>query len=272
MAANDSDEQISNTLRALFQDDGGDKIVAFIQGMADLERRRKFYTLARQALPDRTDAKRNLDEAILIARAGIAEGLRQADLARARSDTVEAGECIDFANRLSYNLAADLAECWPGDDTLRERRHFEAGLRAAYDCILWRQELGKPPDRRAMAHWVAGMHHLSLGNLVEAVFGFEAALGLALQAIAAPATKPDGYIRPGGDFGVILYYGYRGIARHLLGTGSGMRQFEHACGAFEGTIRTAEDEEAAEDGKFGLDQLRWVGLKFMGVGVSGAPQ
>ncbi|TMQ60593.1 MAG: hypothetical protein E6K76_00950 [Candidatus Eisenbacteria bacterium] len=271
MTPKDEDERALDQLSTLFEEGGAGRVVSFIQGTADPEQRRKLHGLVRRALPERSDAKRSLDDVIRIARVGIAEGLRQAELARARSDTDEARECIDFANRLSYNLAADLAECWPGDDSLRERRHFEAGLRAAYDCIVWRQELGKPPDRRGMAYWAAGMHQLSLGNLVEALSGFEAALGLALQAVAAPATKPDGYIRPGGDFGVILYYGYRGIGRHLLGEASGMRQFEHALAAFEETVGS-QDEEAAEDAKFGLDQLRWVGLRFMGAGVGAGPQ
>src|SRR2546426_7005913 len=220
MAAEDPDQPHKERIRALFSEGGGDKVVASIQGVLDPGLRRKLYTLARQVLPDRKTKERRFDDVIRIARAGIAEGLRQAELARARSDAEEARECIDFANRLSYNLAADLAECWPGDEARRERHHLEAGLRAAYDCVVWRQELGKPPDRRAMAHWAAGMHQLSLGNLVEALCAFEAAFGLALEG-AADADggdgKPGAYVKPNGDFGVILYYGYAGIARRKLG-------------------------------------------------------
>jgi hypothetical protein len=274
MAGDDMDLPHRNKLRSALEEGGSAKVVAFIQGTADPELRRKLYTLAKQVLPERSDAKRRFDDVIRIARAGIAEGLRQAELARARSDADEARECLDFANRVSYNLAADLAECWPGDEARRERRHLEAGLRAAYDCIVWRQELGKPPDRRAMAHWAAGMHQLSLGNLVEALFGFEAALGLALQAAAAspttPELKPEAHVKPGGDFGVILYYGYAGIARHLIGDASGSRQFEQACAAFEGTTRASKDEEALEDAGFGLDQLRWVERKLVGTGTAAA--
>lgn len=274
MAGDDLDQTHRNKLRSVLEEGGGAKVVAFIQGTPDPELRRKLYTLARQVLPERSDAKRGFDDVIRIARAGIAEGLRQAELARATSHTHEARECIDFANRVSYNLAADLAECWPGDEARRERRHLEAGLRAAYDCIVWRQELGKPPDRRAMAHWAAGMHQLSLGNLVEALFGFEAALGLALQAAAAspttPELKPEAHVKPGGDFGVILYYGYVGIARHLIGDASGSRQFEQACAAFEGTTRASKDEETLEDAAFGLDQLRWVERKLVGTGTAAA--
>ncbi|HEY3156102.1 MAG TPA: hypothetical protein VGK76_05680, partial [Candidatus Eisenbacteria bacterium] len=115
---------------------------------------------------------------------------------------------------------------------------------------------------------------LSLGNLVEALFGFEAALGLALQAAAAspttPELKPEAHVKPGGDFGVILYYGYVGIARHLIGDASGSRQFEQACAAFEGTTRASKDEETLEDAAFGLDQLRWVERKLVGTGTAAA--
>jgi hypothetical protein len=281
MAAEDPDQPLKDQLRSILEESGGGSVVAFVQGTLDPVQRRNLYTLARLSFPDRKSPVRRFDDLIRIARAGIVEGLRQADQARARGDADEARECIDFANRLSYNLSADLAESWPGDEAPRERRHFEAGLRAAYDCIVWRQELGKPPERRAMAHWVAGMHQLSLGNPIEALCAFEASFGLALQgAVAAktaagggapaPDAKPDAFVKANGDFGVILYYGYAGIARHLLGDAAGTRQFEQACSAFAGTLKTPGDKEAAEDAKFGLDQLRWVERKFVGAGAGAA--
>src|SRR3954471_1721058 len=158
MTVEDPDEPHRQALRQVHAEGGADRVVAFIQGTADPALRRKLYSLSRQILPDRASTGRSFDDVIRIARTGIAEYLRQAELARAREDAAEAQECIDGANKLSYNLAADLAACWPGDEAPRERRHFESGLRAAYDCVVWRQELNKPPDRRAMAHWVAGMH------------------------------------------------------------------------------------------------------------------
>jgi hypothetical protein len=275
MAAEDPDQPHRDKLRSLLDEGGGDQVVAFIQGTADPELRRKLYSVARHALPDRKSKERRFDDLIRIARAGVAEGLRQAELARARSDAEDARQCIDFANRLSYNLAADLAECWPGDEAPRDRRHFEAGLRAAYDCIVWRQELGKPPDRRGMAHWAAGMHQLSLGNIVESLCEFEASFGLALQAAASSSggvdQEPESYVKPGGDFAVILYYGYAGIARHLLGDEAGTRQFEAACLAFKGTLASAADKEAVGDAQFGLDQLLWVERKFVSAGAGAAP-
>jgi hypothetical protein len=271
MASDDADEQHRHKLRSVLEEGGADRVVAFIQGTPGPELRRRLYMLARHVLPDRETGDRRFDDVIRIARAGIAEALRQAELARGRSDADEARECIDLANKLSYNLSADLADCWPGDKAPRERRHFEAGLRAAYDCVVWREELGKPPDRRAMAHWAAGMHQLSLENVVEALCAFEAAFGLALETAAAGGaeedTRPEDYVKANGDFGVILYYGYAGIARHLLGDETGTRQYEQACAAFTGTLKNPKDKEVAEDAQFGIDQLRWVESKSSGAGV-----
>ena len=275
MAADDQDQQHKETLRAAHAEGGASKVVAIIQGTEDPALRRRLYALARQALPDRRSATRPFEDLIRIARSGIAECLRQAELARGRGEAEEAKECIDAANRLSYNLSADLAACWPGDEAPRERVHFEAGLRAGYDCVVWRQELGKPPDRRAMAHWVVGMHQLSLGNDIEALCAFEAAFGLALEAATANDGghdgKPEAYVVANGDFGVILYFGYAGLARHRLGDEAGARQLEQAYEAFQGTLRNPKDAEAAEDAQFGLDQLRYVEMKYP-AGVASAAQ
>jgi len=269
MATEEQDQKHMDILGRVYREGGADKVVAFIQGTADPADRRTLYMLARRVMPDRTAQVRRFDDVIRIARAGIAETLRQAELARARESAEEAKECIDHANKLSYNLSADLAACWPGDEAPRERHHFETGLRAAYDCVVWRQELGKPPDRRAMAHWAAGVHQHSLGNEVEALCAFEAAFGLALEAAAAGDPthdgKPEAYVKQNGDFGVILYFGYAGIARQILGDEAGTRQFVQACAAFEETLQSPKDAEAAEDARFGLDQLRWVEAKCAGV-------
>ena len=266
MAVDDRDEEHRRKLREVHAEGGADKVVAFIQGTPDPALRRKLYSLSRQILPDRKATGRSFDGMIRMARSGVAECLRQAELARAREDAAEAQECIDTANKLSYNLAADLAACWPGDETPRERHHFESGLRAAYDCVVWRQELNKPPDRRAMAHWVAGMHQLSLGNEIEALCAFEAAFGLALEAAAVADQgeegKPEAYVKANADFGIVLYFGYAGIARQRLGDEAGARQLEQACAAFEETVRNPKDAEAAEDAQFGLDQLRYVERKY----------
>jgi hypothetical protein len=77
-------------------------------------------------------------------------------------------------------------------------------------------------------------------------------------------------VKQNGDFSVILYYGYAGIARHLLGDESGTRQYEQACAAFTETLRNPKDKEGAEDAQFGIDQLRWVEAKFSDAGAGAA--
>jgi len=269
MIANDLSEEHRAKLQSVLEEGGAPRVVAYIQSNRDAELRRTLYSLARRAFPEREGHGRKFDDLIFIARAGITESLRQAALARAKLDHELATECTDSANRLSYNLSADLADCWPGDENPRERRHLEAGFRAACDCIVWRQELGKPPDRRAMAYWAAGMHQLSLGNAVEALGWFETAAGLAAKAVAGESS--DGasdvtadYVKPGGDFGVILYHGYAGLARHILGSSEGIHQYKRACLSFQGTINNFKDPEMIEDAKFGLEQLRWVERKLTG--------
>src|SRR5436309_12768628 len=121
MAAEDPDQPLKDKLRSALEEGGGGSVVAFIQGTPEPEQRRKLYTLARLSFPDRKSADPRFDDLIRVARAGIVEGLRQAELARARGDTDEARECSDFANRLPYKLSADPAGCWPRDDAARQR-------------------------------------------------------------------------------------------------------------------------------------------------------
>ena len=165
----------------------------------------------------------------------------------------------EHANILMFNLSAELAECWPDDERAREQRHFEIGLRLAEDCIRIRRELGKPPERRALAFWAAGMHQLSLGNRWEAVGAFETAAGLAVEQVSGTARSR---IAPGGDFAAILYEGYAGIARLTLGDNCGRARYNRAIEAFEGTASKFEGQ-VKDDSQFGLDQLRVVEHKFL---------
>jgi hypothetical protein len=109
-----------------------------------------------------------------------------------------------------------------------------------------------------MGYWAAGMHHLSLGHLAEAWGGFSTAERLARGD--AKGGHGSG-VTPGGDFGVILYHGYAGIARWMMGDDEGRRDYERACRAFEETY--TRDAERKEDAQFGLEQLRWVEKKFI---------
>ncbi|MGH7681261.1 MAG: hypothetical protein ACRENN_04665, partial [Candidatus Eiseniibacteriota bacterium] len=235
---------------------GAAEVIRVIDAIEDPETRRTIYAVAQKRFGKREWAERNFDALVEIVTEGIGDTLQQALVA---ADGEEAWKLTDFANRLSYNLSADLAECWPGDQAPRERQHFEAGLRAAEDCIRWRRELGKPPDRRAMAYWAAGMHQLSLSNLHEARGAFETASGLARLAVVGTGRDE---VKAGSDFGVLLYAGYLGIVRAMIGEAEGRAQYEAAGEAFDATAAAAEGEEK-EDAVFGAEQLRWVARKFL---------
>ncbi len=251
----DLEERRWEELKAAMERGGAPEVVRYIDAIADPETRRTVYAIAQKKFGNREWAGRDFDALVEVVTAGIGETLRQA---LETEDGETAWKLTDFANRLSYNLSADLAECWPADDAPRERRHFEAGLRAAEDCVRWRRELGKTPDRRAMAYWAVGMHQMSLANLHEARGAFETASGLARLAVVGTGRDE---IRAGSDFGVLLYAGYLGIARWTLGEPEGRAQYESACAAFDATAAKSDGEEK-EDAVFGVEQLRWVARKF----------
>ena len=249
--AQDVEQERWEELRALMEEGGATAVVDRIEAIEDPETRRTVYAMAQKGFARKEWTGKNFDGLIDVVTSGIGESLRQALEA---TDPESIYKLTEFANIMSYNLAADLAACWPGDDAPRERRHFEAGLRAAEDCVRWRRELGKPPDRRAMAYWAVGMHQLSLGSLWEAAGAFETAAGLARLAVVGTGRDE---VKAGGEFGVILYAGYLGIARWAIGEADGRTAYERACEAFQGTTEKSDGEEK-EDAAFGLEQLRWV--------------
>lgn len=80
-----------------------------------------------------------------------------------------------LANVQSYNLSANLADCWPGEENPRERHHFEAGLAAAERCVALRTQLKKDNISMARAHWMAGAHQLALRRFGDAEESFRTA-------------------------------------------------------------------------------------------------
>lgn len=83
-----------------------------------------------------------------------AEAVIEKYLARAESaeDGARAARLWQFANAASFNLSANLAECWPDEQIVKERRHFERGLAAAERCLDLRRRLGKDDLSLARAH------------------------------------------------------------------------------------------------------------------------
>lgn len=229
---------------------GPEAVTEFIQGFEDPASRRQLYKLAQRTFGTPSFEVRDLDSLITVVRAGIEEGLRQC---AAETNPDAADDLKNFSNVLSYNLAADLAECWPEDNLPRETRHFEAGLSAANDCLRWRRELRKGPYPFSIAWWARGMHEMSLGLFGEAAESFDKALDFGMQAAKTVGHQHDQET----DFNVVLNRGYGGWARNLAGHPSGGDQYRRACERFE-QISAANTGEAKSDAEFGLSQLRCI--------------
>jgi hypothetical protein len=222
-------------------------VIDYVGKLSEAERL-GAYSYAQRLFGPRSDAAISLDEYTCVVRAGIDEAIRRA---ASTSDREQAARLTDTANVFSFNLLADLAECWPDDDTARERHHFEEGLRAAEDCVRWRDELGKPPDRKAMGWWGKGMHLLSLGRSDDAVDAFATTCRLVFGG-------DDFTVSPESSFDQLLYRGYHGIGRIAVGDAAGEEDLSLVRRAFEAQLA---DEAKREDAQFGLDQLGVVERK-----------
>jgi tetratricopeptide (TPR) repeat protein len=235
---------------------GGAAAVAEFVGAFNDEEKLKLYSFAQRAFYGREWEGKSFDGYIDIVNAGIAEGVRQAEAA---SDPEDSAKLLDFANVLSYNLSADLAECWPGDTLPRERRHFEAGLKAAEDCLRWREELKKGPFPFSIAYWAKGMHQLSLGEAADALENFVKSYDYAREY--ARAEGKDDAVSAEGDFVVILGAGYVGLAEWVQSAETGQGRYEEAVAAFREGAQKYPDKK--DDFQFGIDQLEWVKKKFI---------
>ncbi|MCP3918773.1 MAG: hypothetical protein GY711_24770 [bacterium] len=206
-----------------------------------------FRAACRDDWPDK-----DLDGLAELGRAAIAEALGAGEAARTDDTRTD---CVEAADVLSYNLAATLADCWPGDGLQHERRHFELGHELAEDCLKWRRTLKKGPFPFAVAHWARGIHALHLGRADAAVADMRAALEHA-EAFAAEQERtgePQHLI-------VAISIGYLGIALEQAGDPEGPARFDAAIDAFRAMARNIDTREDAESG---VGQLQYVrqGLK-----------
>jgi hypothetical protein len=223
-------------------DGGADKVVALIRGVPDPAERRRLFGIAARVAGDRSDPARDFDALIAIIHAGVEDALAQA---AAETDPTEAARRTEFADALAYDLSDNLAPFRPGDTAPRERRHFEAGLAAAQDCVRRRDDLGKPASSRFAAWWMRGVHQLALGRDEEAAASFERALDLARKAArGAPAA-----VVRGGDLDVVL-------SSACLGLATKSRLFDEACDALR-TTSARDTGVAAETAAVALAQMRW---------------
>lgn len=234
-------------MKAAVESGGAPSVIEFIGGFQDLERR-VLFIFARQGLAMGDWEGKSFDPYIEVCDAGIEEIVRQAEEA---DDDETRRKRLNAAHILSYNLTADLADCWPGDDDLRTKAHFERGLKAAEDCLSWCPEDQYPG--LSMDWWARGMHLLSLAEFPTAVESFTEALDLAQKA-AKQAEKPT-TVSPRGDFSVILNAGYLGLARTLAGDPAGNSLYVEAITAYGAQL---EDPDKKDDAEFGISQLEEV--------------
>ena len=233
---------------------GARAVIEFAASIGDPEERRRTFWFARQLLSGREWEGKDLSVVAAVAKAGIEEFLNQAET---ETDEEMSAKLLDTANAFSYNLSADLADCWPGDELQRTNEHFEIGLSAAEHCIEWRKQLNKGPGPFSGAHWAAGMHSLSLGHLNDARKHFAKSLAWAEKGAREEGRPAD--LVPEAGFGVILGHGYLGLAEAASGSESGSARYQKALDAFEGM---KEIEGQADDAQFGIDQLRKVEQKY----------
>ena len=242
-------------MQAAVESEGAAGVIKLISGFDDDLERRVLYMFSRQGLVMGDWTGKNFDDCIAVATAGIEELLRQAEAA---TDDETRNMRFDGANVISYNLSADLADCWPGDDTPRAARHFERGYDAALDCLKWRGLLNKGPGPFMMAWWAKGMHELSLGRYQDSVASFTHSLAFAKDD-ARDQELPI-LVNAEGTYTVIVGAGYLGLARLLAGDEAGQVQYDEAIAAFTAQL---EDAEKKDDAQFGIDQLEKVRGKYL---------
>ena len=173
-----------------------------------------------------------------------------------RAETAPADERNDYLNvlaELTFNFAADIADCWPGDDEPRERKHFERGAQVAEQSVGLRAELNKPDQSQHLGWWAFGYHQLRLGNTAAAADAMERSLEHA--RIAARAAGEHDEITLQAPFAVLIGAGYLGLARIADGEPSGPDLYGEAVAAFRAQL---DDPERNEDAQFGIDQLERV--------------
>jgi hypothetical protein len=236
--------------------DGSQGAIDFILSFNDDMQRSVLFVFAHFGLVNEDWQGKSFDAYIEVCDAGIAELLRQADTA---GDDETRNSRTNAANVISYNLAADLAPCWPEDVVPRAKHHFERGLKAAQDCVHWREMLHKPPMPFSMAYWTQGIHQLALGDGAAAAESMAKSLDYAKQASQADGGATE--VSSAADFSILLGAGYFGLARWAAGDAKGKAQYEEAIALFKAQL---DDAEKKDDAEFGIAQLEIVKAKFVG--------
>jgi hypothetical protein len=139
--------------------------------------------------------RRNLAAMVAVARGGMDYGQVQA--AKPGSEVL-ASRLRLATLRLGYNVGAN---CWPGwgdDGADPTKEQQEVALSMAEESLALRGTLAAGSARMELGHWLVGALKMSLGRNAEAATHFA----------DAEAASDDA----GGDAGVLLARGYRGMA------------------------------------------------------------
>ncbi len=162
---------------------------------------------------------------------------------RAREDAELANWLRSTAKTIAFNLSAN---CWPGwqeEGISLTEEDQRVGYQAARLNLQLAQELDKPADKQAAAHWLLAAHLLALGNTEEALSHFEQA-----EAFAKSAQDPAA---------AAMNRGYAAIARKIQGTAA-----EEAAQAYQSSVAELQQLDHPDAG-FYAEQLVSVHRYFL---------
>jgi hypothetical protein len=240
-------------LKTAVERGGAKQAIDFIEGFEGLEKR-VMYAFARMGLVMGDWENKNFDDYITVVESGLS--LLKKEQEKAAADEKE--QWFSRMHAMNYNLTADIADCWPGDEQPRTKEHFTRGLKAAEDCIKLQEKLGNKPGILSMDYWAKGMHELSLEKISDAVKSWRVSFEFA-QKDAQANNKPS-EVSKDAPFAVILGLGYLGLARWINNEQEGQAQYEKAINAFKAQT---EDESKKGDAEFGISQLENVKNKYL---------
>jgi len=246
--AGDLTETEVGNLGMLVENGLPEDVIEFIEGY-EVADRVELYGLAREFYVFNAFPGQNLDDLVTVCDYAIEDMLASS---REEDSELIRKALLEQANIMSFNLSADLAECWPGDTLSRFERHFERGLEAALQSLEWRHFLEKDDEAFFMAHWAAGMHQLSLGQPEQAIYHLVNSLNRAEQ-MAVDSGIQLGF-HSGAGFQMLLAHGYLGLA--FMEAGDNTPHYQETIALFQEGIELYP--ELADDYQFGIDQLEWA--------------
>jgi len=236
-------------LRTVLEQAGPEAMVATIlERPGDAERIALLRFMRQGMIMDDWEGK-NLDTYLVVADTAI-EWLSER---AAASDSADREEFLGPLAELTFNVAADLADCWTGDGELRRADHFERAAEIAEQSVGLREELDKPHGSKALGWWALGYHQLRLDHTDAAVDSMERSLEHARRQAREDGEHDE--IGSQAPFAVLIGAGYLGLARIADGEPSGPDLYAETLAAFRAQLA---DPERAGDAEFGIAQLQRV--------------